>query len=378
MELQKQNQDNEAKHLVAEKLTVELRGSLAEKERALAGKIEELDLVVAEKDKLSAEAQRLRNTLREEAAQLTSQLTSARLSVTSLENEKAELDAKVAQVASQPSQEQTTLNEAQAARIQELQGKLASEQAAQQQAATLVEDHAQRLQVLLSKLELSKQQAADAEKKAEEAAASAKPISTMQAEIDSLQARLDAQAKSVAEHQQLKSEMESMQVRHADQLRELRAAESQSQSDSELVSSQSESGDLKAELRAQEKRIMELESENHETHEKLAAMVKLRAKAESRSKSPSVKKNKPSVSSKGSSKGTGKGTGNDDLTLIVGIGKVYQGKLKKIGVTSFEQIAAWTKQDADSVETQLGLGGRITNEKWIKQAKALAKKKKKK
>ena len=106
-------------------------------------------------------------------------------------------------------------------------------------------------------------------------------------------------------------------------------------------------------------------------------MMRLRAEAESRAKSPAVKKNKLASSSKSPGKRLTKGSSKDDLTRIVGIGKVYQGKLNKIGVRSYEQIAAWTKKDVQGVEEQLGLGDRIINEKWIKQAKALLKKKSK-
>ena len=407
LELDKLTQDNKAKHLVAEKLTVELRGSLAEKETALASKIEELKTAVADKDRLSAEAQQLRNTLREEASELTSQLTSARSLVTSLENEKAGLNTKVAQLANQPSQGQARLNEAQGAQIKQLQGKLQSQEAAQLEAATLAEDQARQISELSNKLQQTERQLADAEKSSNpvvaEAAAPAKHVSPqsiaerqqLKSEIDSLQAKLKAHEKSVAQHQQLKSEMSIMRLSHATQLKEAMAAKPLGDSGSSTSSSQSQVGELKAELQAQEKRIMELESENHETHEKLAAMMKLRAKEESLSKSSSGKKKKPATSKPASSKpasskpassksasskpaSSNKRPVKDDLTRIVGIGKVYQGRLRKIGVTSFEQIAAWTKKDADAIEDKLGFGERISNEKWIKQAKALARKKAKK
>ena len=136
---------------------------------------------------------------------------------------------------------------------------------------------------------------------------------------------------------------------------------------------------------------MELESENHEAHEKLAALMR-QAKVEYSSKPAPAKKKKPisyrKASSKVADKNSGadrvsgkvsnKGAGKDDLTRIVGIGKVYQGKLNKIGVKSFEQIAAWTKKETESFQDKLGLGDRITKEQWVKQAKTLARKKRKK
>ena len=376
LELQQQIQDSEAKHLVAEKQTVELRGSLAEKEQELAGKIEELTAAVEAKDKSSAEALRLRDELRKESVELTSELTSARSLISSLENEKAEFASKAALLTSQPSQEQTLLNETQEKRINELEVQLRTQKDALQQATSLAEKHAQQISVLSAELVKAKEQTATAEQKANLAPAEPKPDLAMKLKLDSLQSKLSQQAESLADYEQLKSKMADLEFLHAKQAKELATAHSVNQSSSAPPKAQA-TEDLKAELRSQEKRIMELESENHEAQEKLAAMMRLRAEAESRAKSPAVKKNKLASSSKSPGKRLTKGSSKDDLTRIVGIGKVYQGKLNKIGVRSYEQIAAWTKKDAQGVEEQLGLGDRIINEKWIKQAKALLKKKSK-
>ena len=376
LELQQQIQDSEAKHLVAEKQTVELRGSLVEKEQELAGKIEELTAAVEAKDKSAAEELRLRDELRKESVELTSELTSARSLISSLENEKAEFASKAALLTSQPSQEQTLLNETQEKRINELEVQLRTQKDALQQATSLAEKHAQQISVLSAELVKAKEQTATAEQKANLAPAEPKPDLAMKLKLDSLQSKLSQQAESLADYEQLKSKMADLEFLHAKQAKELATAHSVNQSSSAPPKAQA-TEDLKAELRSQEKRIMELESENHEAQEKLAAMMRLRAEAESRAKSPAVKKNKLASSSKSPGKRLTKGSSKDDLTRIVGIGKVYQGKLNKIGVRSYEQIAAWTKKDAQGVEEQLGLGDRIINEKWIKQAKALLKKKSK-
>ena len=376
LELQQQIQDSEAKHLVAEKQTVELRGSLVEKEQELAGKIEELTAAVEAKDKSAAEELRLRDELRKESVELTSELTSARSLISSLENEKAEFASKAALLTSQPSQEQTLLNETQEKRINELEVQLRTQKDALQQATSLAEKHAQQISVLSAELVKAKEQTATAEQKANLAPAEPKPDLAMKLKLDSLQSKLSQQAESLADYEQLKSKMADLEFLHAKQAKELATAHSVNQSSSAPPKAQA-TEDLKAELRSQEKRIMELESENHEAQEKLAAMMRLRAEAESRAKSPAVKKNKLASSSKSPGKRLTKGSSKDDLTRIVGIGKVYQGKLNKIGVRSYEQIAAWTKKDVQGVEEQLGLGDRIINEKWIKQAKALLKKKSK-
>lgn len=62
----------------------------------------------------------------------------------------------------------------------------------------------------------------------------------------------------------------------------------------------------------------------------------------------------------------------DDLKRISGIGKVIEGKLNAAGVTSFAQIAAWTKKDREAFSKELNFAGRIEREEWVKQAKRLA------
>ena len=372
--MQQQAQDSEAKHIVAEKQTVELRGSLAEKDQQLALKSEELKLAQADRDESVAQTQRLRDELRKESVQLTSQLTSAKLMISSLESEKAEFDSKAAQLAGQPTEQQTRLSEAQAAQIKTLVDKLESEQASRRQAAALAEDHARQLSVLANELE-----AAQARKKAS-LNSSATNEAALRLEIASLKEKLGARAKSVADQPQVQT-APSQSI----------ASQSTASKSIDSVESRSAQEDLKADLRAQEKRIMELESENHEAHEKLAALMR-QAKVENSSKPAPAKKKKPisyrKASSKVADKNSGadrvsgkvsnKGAGKDDLTRIVGIGKVYQGKLNKIGVKSFEQIAAWTKKETESFQDKLGLGDRITKEQWVKQAKTLARKKRKK
>ena len=333
--------------------------------------------------------------------------------VSSLETQKAELNTKVTQLAEQPSQEQTRIVEAQAAQIKELQQKLNSAQDAGQQSAQLAQTQATQLQELTGKIQSLEQQSSASQK---ELAARNNELTAAKQEMakpgqpdPAIRADLESQIAS------LKSEMSTLQIRHENQLKELSANQSPGSADSTTADSTTadsttadsttadsaaadpttvdSSAAMRAEIRAQEKRIMELESENHEAREQLSGLAKLRAKLESQSatakkaptkrsapkskrssakptkpKKPSSKKSRSSKSVRSSSK--------DDLTQIVGIGKVYQRKLNKIGISTFKQIAAWSKKDADEIEDKLGLGDRINNEKWVKQAKSLAKKKK--
>ncbi|MAY63739.1 MAG: hypothetical protein CML29_16170 [Rhizobiales bacterium] len=72
-------------------------------------------------------------------------------------------------------------------------------------------------------------------------------------------------------------------------------------------------------------------------------------------------------------KAPGTSAGKDDLKKIKGVGRVIETKLNAAGITTYAQIAAWTKKDAESFSEQLDFRGRIEREKWISQAKKLAK-----
>lgn len=66
----------------------------------------------------------------------------------------------------------------------------------------------------------------------------------------------------------------------------------------------------------------------------------------------------------------------DDLILISGIGPVLERKLHSLGITTFRQIAEWTKADIEAVSKQIGpFRDRIIKEDWVKQAKRLHKQK---
>ncbi len=62
----------------------------------------------------------------------------------------------------------------------------------------------------------------------------------------------------------------------------------------------------------------------------------------------------------------------DDLRRIRGIGPVLERKLTDIGVTRFQQIAAWTDDDLVSVARRIGVGaGRIRKGGWVESAREL-------
>ncbi len=63
----------------------------------------------------------------------------------------------------------------------------------------------------------------------------------------------------------------------------------------------------------------------------------------------------------------------DDLSKISGVGPVLVKKLADAGVTSLEQIAAWSAADVAEFDEKLNFKGRIERDDWVAQAKALIK-----
>ncbi|MBV7266518.1 hypothetical protein [Erythrobacter ani] len=65
--------------------------------------------------------------------------------------------------------------------------------------------------------------------------------------------------------------------------------------------------------------------------------------------------------------------GADDLKQIKGLGPKLVTMLAELGVTRFDQIAAWSDADVERVDAQLGrFKGRITRDQWVEQAKLLS------
>ncbi|MCX5580964.1 50S ribosomal protein L21 [Kaistia terrae] len=65
------------------------------------------------------------------------------------------------------------------------------------------------------------------------------------------------------------------------------------------------------------------------------------------------------------------GLDSSNLSLISGIGPTIEKKLRAAGVTSWEQIAAWTDADIAKYDEELTLRGRVGREEWVQQASEL-------
>ena len=63
----------------------------------------------------------------------------------------------------------------------------------------------------------------------------------------------------------------------------------------------------------------------------------------------------------------------DDLTRIKGLGPKIATLLLTLGVTRFDQIAAWNQADIARIDPQLGaFQGRIARDNWVEQASYLS------
>ena len=67
----------------------------------------------------------------------------------------------------------------------------------------------------------------------------------------------------------------------------------------------------------------------------------------------------------------GKAQAADDIKMIGGVGPALEKKLNALGVTSLKQIAEWTAEDIERIDTELSFKGRIEREEWVQQAKDL-------
>ena len=62
----------------------------------------------------------------------------------------------------------------------------------------------------------------------------------------------------------------------------------------------------------------------------------------------------------------------DDLAKLPGVGPQIVKKLNDGGVFHYWQIAAMNSEEAEKLDTDLKLGGRIARDHWVEQARALA------
>ena len=66
------------------------------------------------------------------------------------------------------------------------------------------------------------------------------------------------------------------------------------------------------------------------------------------------------------------GVAADDLKLISGVGPVLERNMNAVGITTWAQVAKLTPEQIAAVEGELGFKGRVSRDKWLEQADALA------
>ncbi|MGE0501931.1 MAG: NADH-quinone oxidoreductase subunit E [Rhizobiaceae bacterium] len=81
---------------------------------------------------------------------------------------------------------------------------------------------------------------------------------------------------------------------------------------------------------------------------------------------------KPSLDDPNRPKGIDRPATVDDLKLISGVGPKIEGILHSLGIYTFAQVAAWKKSEREWVDSYLSFHGRIERDRWMDQAKALA------
>lgn len=95
-----------------------------------------------------------------------------------------------------------------------------------------------------------------------------------------------------------------------------------------------------------------------------------KAEAEPKKAEAEAKKAETAPARKASVKAEAEGV-NDDVALISGVGPALKKKLEEAGITSLKQIADLKKKDAEKLDEDLSLGGRIERDEWVAQAKDL-------
>ena len=66
--------------------------------------------------------------------------------------------------------------------------------------------------------------------------------------------------------------------------------------------------------------------------------------------------------------------GADDLKRISGVGPQLEGVLNDLGFYHFDQVAKWTSEEIQWVDSRLKFKGRIVRDDWVSQAKAFSEK----
>ena len=95
-------------------------------------------------------------------------------------------------------------------------------------------------------------------------------------------------------------------------------------------------------------------------------------KAAKRAEPKAAARAKTKTAARPKAKAAARSQPKDDLKRLSGVGPVIEKKLNRMGVKRYEQIAKWTAADIKKADEKLNFKGRIQREKWVSQAKTLA------
>jgi large subunit ribosomal protein L21 len=102
-----------------------------------------------------------------------------------------------------------------------------------------------------------------------------------------------------------------------------------------------------------------------------AAPAAAAAAASEAAPAPETKAAKPAKVAETAAPAAAAGLDASNLSLISGIGPTIEKKLRGAGITSWNDIAAWTEADIAKWDEELALRGRATRDEWVEQAKEL-------
>ena len=192
------------------------------------------------------------------------------------------------------------------------------------------------------------------------------------AEIKTLAPFKAAAEERVSEVDQLKQQLEKLQQQKKHEIQKLEARLAQLDGMQHgLKEHQTTIVRLKTQLRDARREQAEISTLKVELRRRDATIEDLRkqlAEAENRAK---VTANRPQSAKRPAHKKLYKPTQKkDDLKLIYGIGPVMERTLNRLGVTSFEQIARFTRKDIERVAEALqSFPDRIVRDNWVEGAK---------
>ena len=182
----------------------------------------------------------------------------------------------------------------------------------------------------------------------------------MDAELDQLRADSQQLASDLKETTR---NLEEREITNNQYKKELDAARVMQLRFNKLSESESDSADKDRQLEYLKRELSELQS-------KLQQTGKTKAASTARSRKPtSTERKKPATLFRAPAT-------KDNLQQINGIGPAMEKLLNAQGIQTFKQLAAFKREDINKVEAVTDIfSGRIRRDKWVNQAKVLARKK---